>query len=351
MIARLFLLMLCLACAACSRDPLHSQESFVFGTRVEVQIYGAPTEPAREAAAAVLREFDRLHAAYHAWQPSELTALNQAIARGERDIEVSEELAGLLRDAQKIAADSNDLFNPALGQLIALWGFHADTYSPRVPTTDEIAARVARRPRLADLHLNGRRVTSDNPAVQLDFGGYAKGYALDRAAHILRARGIENALINIGGNVIALGKKGSQPWRVGIANPRGTNALGTVELHDGEAIGTSGDYQRYFEVEGKRYCHVLDGRSGYPATAAQAVTVLISKGPRAGMLSDALSKPIFIADESEWRARAQALGVAQVLRVSAQGRISVTPELNQRLERLSGDVSLSTSGARHSDQK
>ena len=330
--AKLLLVLLCLFCFGCSRDPLYHQESFVFGTRVELQIHGAPPDKARDAAAAVLREFDRLHAAFNAWQPSELTALNQAIARGDKDIAVSDELAALISDAQKIAADSDDLFNPALGKLIAAWGFHADTYAPRVPAADDIAALVAKHPRLADLHVRGARVSSDNPAVQLDFGGYAKGYALDRAAAILHARGIDHALINIGGNVMALGQKGSQPWRVGIANPRGTGALGTVELRDGEAIGTSGDYQRYFEVDGKRYCHVLDGRSGYPATAAQGVTVLIPKGPRAGTLSDATSKPIFIATDSEWPARARALGVRHALRVGPDGAIVVTAPMQERIE-------------------
>ena len=323
---------LCLLLAACGRAPLYSEEAFVFGTRVELQIYGAGDARAREAAGRVLREFDRLHRTLHAWQPSELTALNQAIARGERDVAVSDELAYLIHHAQKTAAASDDLFNPAMGKLIAAWGFHADTYAPRVPQAQQIAQLVAQRPRMADLHLTGTRVSTTNPAVQLDFGGYAKGYALDRAAAILREQGIENALVNIGGNVIALGTKGSQPWRVGIANPRGTGAIGMVELSDGEAIGTSGDYQRYFEVQGTRYCHVLDGRSGYPARAAQAVTVLMPKGPQAGLLSDALSKPLFLVEASEWQARAQSLGLDYALRVDADGKSDTTPKMRDRVK-------------------
>ncbi|MEY3202571.1 MAG: hypothetical protein RIR70_2121 [Pseudomonadota bacterium] len=326
----------CLLLVACSREPLHTQESFVFGTRVELQIYGASEHQAREAADKVLREFDRLHGAFHAWQPSQLTALNGAIARGERDIAVSEELFSLLQGAQTIAAQSHDLFNPAMGSLIALWGFHADTYAPRLPAQEAIAQALAKQPRMADLVLEHKRVTSRNPAVQLDFGGYAKGYALDRAAEILRDSGIEHALINIGGNVIALGTKGRQPWRVGIADPRGTGAIGTVALADGEAIGTSGDYQRYFEVEGQRYCHVLDGRVGTPARGARAVTVLMPKGPQAGVLSDALSKPLFIVAPHEWPGLAESLSVTQALRVHADGAIDTTPALKARLTLAQG---------------
>jgi thiamine biosynthesis lipoprotein len=109
----------------------------------------------------------------------------------------------------------------------------------------------------------------------------------------LRRQGINNALINIGGNVIALGNKAGRKWKVGIQHPRQAGPLATVELADGEAIGTSGDYQRYFEIDGKRYPHLLDPRIGYPANHTQSVTILIPAGNRAGTLSDASSKPIY----------------------------------------------------------
>ena len=177
-------------------------------------------------------------------------------------------------------------------------------------------------------------------AVQLDLGGYAKGYALDRAAAILRAKGVGNALINIGGNVMALGAKGSQPWRVGIQHPRATAPLATLELHDGEAIGTSGDYQRFFELEGRRYCHLLDPRNGHPAEGVQAVTVLITPREGAGALSDAASKPLFIAGAGQWRGLAQRLGVAHALRIDGRGVMHVTAAFRERLTMLASDVKL-----------
>jgi thiamine biosynthesis lipoprotein len=125
---------LALLLAGCQRERLHQQESYVFGTRVEVITWGAPEPEARAATAAVLQEFDRLHRAYHAWEPSELTALNTAIAAGTTQIPVSPELATLLADAKAIAATGDELFNPALGQLIALWGFphrHLHPHPPR----------------------------------------------------------------------------------------------------------------------------------------------------------------------------------------------------------------------------
>jgi thiamine biosynthesis lipoprotein len=330
MLKGLAVLALALLLAACGRVPLQEQQAFVFGTRVEVIVASADPEQGRKAIAAVLREFDRLHRAYHAWEPSELTALNTAIAAGQ-PVTVSAELAGFVGEAQRIAAQGDHLFDPGIGRLIALWGFQSDEFRATLPAPGDIAAWLAARPSIAQLDIDGERVRSRNPQVALDFGGYLKGVALDRAAAILRAQGIQNALINIGGNVMALGSKEGKPWRVGIQHPRQPGPLATVELADGEAIGTSGDYQRYFEVDGHRYPHLLDPRNGWPAGHTQAVTVLIPPGPQAGTRSDALSKPIFIAGPGAWRETAGKLGVAFVLRIDSDGGIAVSESFSRRL--------------------
>ena len=310
--------------------PLVQQEAFVFGPRVEVIVAGQPEAEARAATGAVLREFDRLHRSYHAWQPSELSTLNAALAAG-KSAEVSEELAAWLREAQALSAAGDGLFDPGIGRLIALWGFQNDEYPAQLPDPAALAAWRATPAGIADLRLDGRRVSSRSPQVAIDFGGYLKGVALDRAAAILRAHGVGNALINIGGNVMALGRKNGEPWRVGIQHPRQPGALATLELADGEAVGTSGDYQRYFEVGGQRYSHLIDPRSGEPAQHTRALTVLIPGGAQAGMRSDALSKPLFIAGAS-WPALAERLGVTHVLRVDADGRLEISAALNARLK-------------------
>ncbi|MDP1605788.1 MAG: FAD:protein FMN transferase [Rhodocyclaceae bacterium] len=325
--------LLALLLAACGQPAPVAQESYVFGTRVEVLVWGARGVAAQNAADEVLREFDRLHRTYHAWQPSELTALNDAIAAG-RPHEVSAELAELIITAQALTVQSEWLFDPGIGRLVALWGFHGDEFKPALPDAAALATLVAAKPSITDLVLEGNRVSSKNPAVALDFGGYLKGVALDRAAAIFKTRGIQNALINIGGNVLAMGRKGDQPWRVGIQHPRSAEAggapLATLELHDGEAIGTSGDYQRYFEVDGRRYSHLIDPRTGLPVVGTQALTVLIPPAAAVGLYSDVLSKPLFVAGE-DWPRLARKIGAGQVLRVDAAGKIAVTAALRPRL--------------------
>lgn len=324
-----FLFALACLLAACARAPLHQQQAFVFGTRVEILIAGLSEAAARPAAAAVLREFDRLHRRYHAWQPSELSRLNQALAAG-RTVSVTPEMAGLLAAAQRFSLLSEGLFDPGIGALIALWGFQSDDLPASLPDADALAAWRAAPAGVADLQLDELQVSSRNAGLALDFGGYLKGVALDRAASLLKAQGVHNALINIGGNVLALGSKNGERWRVGIQHPRQPGPLATVELDDGEAIGTSGDYQRYFEIDGRRYSHLLDPRSAQPVQHTQALSVLISARPDAGTLSDVASKPLFIAG-ADWPRLARRLQLEQVLRVDAEGRVQVSRTLHARL--------------------
>jgi len=327
---RLVVLVCVLLLAGCAREPeIVKQQAYVFGTLVEVSVVDATGSRAQPALAAVLARFDHLHRQLHAWQPSELSRLNAALARGEA-MAVSPELAAMLADAQALSVQSNHLFNPAIGGLVALWGFHADTPQARVPTADAIAEQVRKQSRMTDLVLDGNTVSSTNPAVRLDLGGYAKGRALDDAVAILKQHGIEHALVNIGGNVIALGQAGNRPWRVGIQHPRQPGVLATLELADGEAIGTSGDYQRYFDAGGRRYSHLIDPRSGYPARGMQSVTILVA-GPYAGTRSDVLSKPLFLAGAQALPGQAARLGVSAWLAVDADGQRLVSPAMQARL--------------------
>lgn len=325
-----FLFLLSALLSGCQPVTLQEQQAYVFGTRVEVIVASPDGEIGRQAIATVLREFDRLHRDYHAWQPSQLNELNTAIAAG-RPQQVSPEMAELIGEAQKLSQRGNYLFDPGIGLLVKLWGFHADEFKAALPLTESLLKWQKQQPSIADLSIKGNTIQSKNRAVALDFGGYLKGVALDRAAVILRSQGINNALINIGGNVMALGSKAGKKWRVGIQHPRQSGPLATLELNDGEAIGTSGDYQRYFEIDGKRYPHLIDPRSAQPVDHTQAVSIVIPASSKAGTLSDAMSKPIFIAGPEHWRDMAQQLEIGLVLRVDRDNRIQVTQALHERL--------------------
>jgi thiamine biosynthesis lipoprotein len=334
---RLFAIVATLLLASCEgKEPLYQEQGYVFGTLVEVSVYGETEPRAKQAVNELMQEFQRLHDMLHAWQPSELSEMNAAFAKGE-SYSINAELVSILQDATQLSQQSQGLFNPAVGGLVQLWGFHADEIKPVQPNEKLIAQWVAANPQMSDISIMRGRAKSKNKFVQVDLGGYAKGYALDRAAKLLRNQGIQNALINIGGNVLALGQHGNRPWRVGIQNPRKAGALATLDMRDGEAIGTSGDYQRYFMVGNVRFCHLIDPRSGYPMQGVQAVTIL-TRGARAGVMSDAASKPLFIAGTRGWRSAATQMGLSDAMLVDGQGKIHITAELLKRLEFIDKDI-------------
>ena len=324
--------------SACSKEPVYQEEGFVFGTRVEVSVYGVDETIARTGIATIMQEFQRLHDLLHAWKPSKLGEINIAFTQ-HKSIAITPEIESMLREITQLSEQSNGLFNPAIGGLVKLWGFHADEFKPVLPDEKQLATLVTAQPRMRDITISRvteQKVThfearSSNPSAQLDLGGYAKGYALDRAVELLKQQGIHNALINIGGNVIALGTHGDRSWRVGIQHPRKPGPIATLELHDGEAIGTSGDYQRYFELNGKRYCHVIDPRTGQPVQGVEAVTVL-TRGNHAGVLSDATSKPPFVSGAAGWLAAAKQMKISDALLIDTDGVVHLTAAMKKRLE-------------------
>ena len=327
--------------SSCSQPKLFQQESYVFGTRVVLSIWGEDEDRAQQAASEALAELDRLHAKLHAWQPSEITRLNEAFAQG-KTVAVDAEIKGMLDMALDYERRADQLFNPAVGQLVALWGFHRDTFDPVTPDPDALARALKAHPSLEDLSFSSGQVSSRNQAVSIDLGGFAKGWALDRLASLLHARGVKNALINIGGNVMALGSKNGEPWTVGLQHPRKPVAMATIVLHDGEAIGTSGDYQRYFEKDGKRYAHLIDPRSGQPADKVQAVTVIAPAGPHAGTLSDVTTKPMFIGGPETVSLYAARFGIREVLLIDASGAVQVTRSLGRRMNWLEKPARITT---------
>jgi FAD:protein FMN transferase len=237
----------------------------------------------------------------------------------------------MIADATQLSGLSKGAFNPAIGRLIETWGFHHDEFKPIKIDRNKINSLVHANPQMTDIIIQNGKVFSSNPAVQLDLGGYAKGYALDIALAYLHKQGVKNALINIGGNIIALGKHGKKPWRVGIQHPRKPNAIASLDLESGWAIGTSGDYQRYFELDGKRYCHIIDPATGYPVQGVQAVTVLIPPQINAGTLSDVASKPIFIAKPESRAEVAKMMNVENFLIIESANKILVSAAMAKQL--------------------
>ena len=333
-----FLLCTALLLISCSpKEPLYNTQSYVFGTLVDISIYGEKDAKAQRVATAIIHQYNALHQRLHAWNPSELSTINQAFAGSQTPITVQADIAKMIADITSLSKQSQGAFNPSIGKLIKAWGFQSDAFIPRKVDAKVIESLVAANPKMTDIVIDGNQVYSKNPAVQLDLGGYAKGYALDMGLAYLKQQDIRNALINIGGNIIAIGQHGNQAWRVGIQHPRQPNAIATIALPSGWAIGTSGDYQRYFHLDGKRYCHVINPNTGYSVEGMQSVTVLIPPQVNAGVLSDVASKPIFIAEPNGQIEAAKVMGIQHFLMIS-DDQIQVSEAMQKRLSWLDSNA-------------
>ncbi len=305
-------------------------EIAVFGTQVEIVARSAPPGTFNQAVRAIDRDMQELHSRWHAWQPGKLVEINRAIAAGKA-IALPEDMAAVIRHAAELELASNGLFNPAIGRLLALWGFHSSAFEegppPPAGAIDEL---IENAPSLSDLSIAEGRLSSRNPAVQLDFGAYIKGYAVERALATLERAGIRHAIVNAGGDLGVIGTRGDGPWRVAIRHPDGDGGeiVGILSLATGEFAFTSGNYLRYRRSEGIRYGHILNPHTGYPSDHIASVTVIHSRGASA----DAAATALAVASDPEWQQTAAALGVTAALRIDEDGRIEMTPDMERRIE-------------------
>lgn len=339
--------------SACGHPNALKNQAYVFGTLVEVIITENNEQNAQQAMNLVLEEFDKLNDQFHAWNDtSELSLVNKFISKNSGDtnkkIAISKQLAEIILQSQQISQQNDYIFDAGIGKLIELWGFQQDDFeNNKVPTKQQIQQFLDTKPSIKNIIIsqdnndkNNYYLTSNNAEVALDFGGYLKGLALDNAAKILQQNNIKNALINIGGNVYALGNKFGNAWKIGIRHPRESGPIALLELNDNEALGTSGDYQRFFEENNIRYSHLLNPKTGYPANQTQSLTILtnqqtlnseINKNLSIGLLSDVYSKPLFIAGDN-WISIAKKLNLKYVLRVNSNGEIEITEDFYKRIK-------------------
>lgn len=318
-----------LSCTASGQRTEH-HEIAAFGTRIELTLRADRQTDSAQAVAAVDRMLQRMHRQWHAWQPGMLGDINAAIAAG-RPIQISRQTRAIMERAARLEEQSRGLFNPAMGRLFALWGFHSDTLSSGPPPGHtEIRQCVDPQPSMADLSFKNNTLNSTNPAVQLDFGAFLAGVAVEGALAILGQHGITHAIVNIGGDLGATGTSGKRAWRTAVQHPDGQGGkhLAHIDLNDGEFVFTSGNYRRYRQHEGLRYGHLIDPRSGYPADNVQSVTVIDTLGGRA----DAAATALAVAGPDEWQDIARRMSIEQVLRAEADGTVVVTPKMAGRIK-------------------
>ena len=316
----------------CSDNKIHNEKDFVFGTMIDIKIYGESKINAEKVSDEIFTEFHRLHKLLHPWEKSLITDINNAISKNKSISINNDEIIKILTDVQRLETQTQNLFNPSIGKLIKLWGFHSNDYNRKtIPNEDIIQKLLSSKPSMQSITIKNGILKSNNKNVQIDLGGYAKGYALDQAKKILKKNNIKNALINIGGNIMAFGKYNERDWVVGIQNPRKPNVLATIALKSGWAIGTSGDYQRYIMVDNQRYSHLINPKTGYPENNTQSATILLPPTKDSGTLSDVFSKPLFIIDKENKANMAKLLNIKYFLIIMEDNTILISESLNKEI--------------------
>ena len=317
----------------CQQDKVYSAELIVFGTIVEMTFYDVSDDQAGQAITELQQMFQNMHRDWHAWEPGRLADINQAFASG-RVATADPGIVEMISRSQIIEERSGGRFNPAIGGLVRLWGFHTSDY-PIIgppPGQAEIDKTLFHEPSSRDIRINGLQVRSNNPSVQLDFGGIAKGYAVDQAMALIRKKGITSAIVNAGGDLRAMGRRGDRPWRIAVRKPGG-GVIGVVEVNGDESLFTSGNYERYRQDETRRYPHILDPRTGWPVVDVASVTVVTAEA----LLADAAATALVVAGLEDWPEVAQALGISQVMVIDEAGVVYLTKDMAQRVQ-FSEDV-------------
>jgi thiamine biosynthesis lipoprotein len=306
------------------------REGHTMGTIATFSAWTTDDRAAAQAFQAGQDELARIDELMTDWErpgqpPSDVVRINAAA--GKRPVAVSAETREVIAKALEMSRLSEGAFDITFAAMRGLWKFDEDL-ERRVPPADEIA----RRRRLIDwrqVKLDPKRgtVMLVRPGMRLGLGGIAKGYAVDRAADKLRQAGLRDFMVQAGGDLYVAGQKGTRPWMVGIKDPRGQDEFAIAPIRD-HAFSTAGDYERGFLLDGKRYHHIIDPKTGYPATASRSVTIFAPTALEADGLDDA----VFILGPEKGLALVESRpGVGAVI-VDAQNHVWLSSRLKGVVE-------------------
>ncbi|MGD8842392.1 MAG: FAD:protein FMN transferase [Gammaproteobacteria bacterium] len=279
---------LCLALAAqyAAAGWLH-RNADIMGTRITVELFHQNAAAAQQAAEAVLEEMRRVDRDMSPWiESSELARLNREAA--VHPVAVSDELYKLIATSLQFSRLTHGAFDITFASVGFLYDYRA-AVRPNEGERKQATGLIDYRNLLLDEKAHTVRYAK--PGVRIDLGGIAKGHAVDRCIALLRATGVEQALVTAGGDSRMIGEsRKGKPWNIGVRDPRDANKLVAVIPLQDVAVSTSGDYQRYFEQDGVRYHHIIDPGSGDSARDMRSVTII---GPDA-TTTDALSTSVFV---------------------------------------------------------
>ena len=264
----------------------HSRDEAIMGTAIHVELWSEDRAEARDAMAAVIDEMHRIDRAMSPFKPeSELSRINRDAASFA--LPVSEEMFTLVARSIQFSKLSDGAFDITYASVGHLYDYRRGI-RPSAETLVTARAAVGYQNLLLDA--NNRTIRFAREGVRIDLGGFAKGHAVDNAAAILRRRGIRHAIVSAGGDSRVIGDRRGRPWTVGVRDPRRPGEVVALLPLEDVAVSTSGDYERFFEVDGVRCHHVIDPKTGLSPSSVRSVTIVADDG----LATEALSKSVFV---------------------------------------------------------
>jgi thiamine biosynthesis lipoprotein len=303
-------------------DPsnLFKYHQVAMGTMIEITLTGDDDEAANKAALQAFQEIKRIETLMSSWiDSSDITRINRSA--GKEWVKVSNETLEVIKKAKEISELSESRFDITIGPLTELW---RKAREKKIPSSTEEVKEKLDLVNFKNIEVDQEgKVFLKKKGMAIDLGGIAKGYAVDRAFDLLMSHGYKNLIVNAGGDLRVGGTKNKQPWSIGIQNPRESQKiLARISVSD-TAIATSGDYEKYFIYQGKRYHHIFNPRDGFPADGCQSVTILYKDG----MTADALATAVFVLGPEKGYALCQKLDGVQCLIVEKEGKVILSPNL------------------------
>ena len=277
---KVYLVMLCQLCVHCQQNTEYTYRAFLVGANCEVTYYLKNAIGAQEARNDIDRELVRLDSLLNRFSDASLVSDLNHTGRAQ----VPEDIRNLFRLSDSLSVLTDGLFDISTAPLIEFWGFYDHEFAdPDTAAIQKILTIVDHQ----KIRIQGDTVILAS-GMKIDFGGIAQGYAADRVAAILRKYSVTSALINIGGEIVAIGNSPElRSWRIGIKNPRGSGLIETVELETC-ALSTSGDYEKFFMVGGEKYPHIINPKTGFPARDFASVTIFHERAAVADAIATAV---------------------------------------------------------------
>ena len=335
----LIVLLMGLPAGCSSESPAVTSRFDAFGDAVDVSLLRVEPEQAERAVSVIRKDFSDLEKDLNPWSDGQIARINRLLPTGEPfDAPVS--ILPLIHLSQRYADLTGNLFNPAIGKLIALWGFNVEVpEGMRPPPAHAIQQLLKANPRMSDIQVDILKLKGTNADLRLDFSTILPGYAIDLAIARLRELDVRNAQVKIGADVRAIGDRGGQPWRIPIRRASGSGVFATLNIEGDESVITRAAYDRDWIYDGVAYHHILDPRDGRPVRHTLSVTVVHPEATVAAAAAIAL----FVAGPEEWHELAEQLGIRYVILVDREGTVHISPELRKRIKIIDKTVPLELS--------